>query len=205
MAQERAYQNWRVSWRALNRYRRSTLDYRVAISPDCALATVRSWARRAVRRFGGASPTTLGRDTGRGSPANPRGRLASRRRVHQFRRWALREPEAVETESRVAGLGWREIWREILLRHCWHVRFVLDSKNVDLRESPAVLALLAAIPANRFAATALAELLSRRHGLERAAAEALVRWSRTSVPTLGKEAEGATDSATPSGGMRDRG
>jgi hypothetical protein len=68
----------------------------------------------------------------------------------------------------------------------WHVRFVCDSKNVDLRESLAVLALLGAIPGNRLAATALAELLSRRHGLERAA-EALVRWSRTSVPTLGKE------------------
>jgi hypothetical protein len=34
-------------------------------------------------------------------------------------------------------------------------------KNVNLHESLAVLALLAAIPANRLAATALAELLSR--------------------------------------------
>jgi hypothetical protein len=59
----------------------------------------------------------------------------------------------------------------------WHVRFVSDSKNVDLRESLAVLGLLAAIPANRLAASALAELLSRRRGLERAA-EALVGWSR---------------------------
>jgi hypothetical protein len=41
----------------------------------------------------------------------------------------------------------------------------------------AVLALLAAIPANRLAAVALAELLSRRRSCERIA-EALVRWSR---------------------------
>jgi hypothetical protein len=59
----------------------------------------------------------------------------------------------------------------------WHVRFVCDSKNVDLRESLAVLALLAAIPSNRLAATALAELLSRRRGLERAC-EALVAWAK---------------------------
>jgi hypothetical protein len=59
----------------------------------------------------------------------------------------------------------------------WHVRFVYDSKNADLRESQAVLALLAAIPANRLAATALAELLSRRRSCERIA-EALVRWLR---------------------------
>jgi hypothetical protein len=43
----------------------------------------------------------------------------------------------------------------------WHLRFVQDSKNVDLRASLAVLALLAAIPTNRLAALALAELLSR--------------------------------------------
>jgi hypothetical protein len=48
----------------------------------------------------------------------------------------------------------------------WHVRFVYGSKNVGIRESQAVLALLAAIPANRVAAAALADLLSRR-GLER--------------------------------------
>ena len=49
--------------------------------------------------------------------------------------------------------------------------------NVDLRESLAVLALLVAIPANRLAAAALAELLSRRRSCERIA-EALVRWAR---------------------------
>ena len=59
----------------------------------------------------------------------------------------------------------------------WHVRFLQETKSVDLRESLAVLALLAAIPANRLAATALAELLSRRRSCERIA-EALVRWSR---------------------------
>jgi hypothetical protein len=59
----------------------------------------------------------------------------------------------------------------------WHGRSLHESKNVDLRESLAVLVLLAAIPANRLAATALAELLSRRRSCEQIA-EALVRWSR---------------------------
>jgi hypothetical protein len=59
----------------------------------------------------------------------------------------------------------------------WHVRFLQETKNVDLRESLAVLVLLAAIPANRPAAAALAELLSRRRSCERIA-EALVRWWR---------------------------
>jgi len=58
----------------------------------------------------------------------------------------------------------------------WHSRFLQETKNVDLRESLAVLTLLAAIPANRLAATALAELLSRRRSCERIA-EALVQWS----------------------------
>jgi hypothetical protein len=59
----------------------------------------------------------------------------------------------------------------------WHARFLQETKNVDLREGLAVLALLAAIPANRLAASALAELLQRRRSCERIA-EALVRWSR---------------------------
>jgi sialic acid synthase SpsE len=59
----------------------------------------------------------------------------------------------------------------------WHARFLHETKNVDLRESLAVLALLAAIPANRLAATALAELLGRRASCERIT-KALVRWSR---------------------------
>ena len=58
-----------------------------------------------------------------------------------------------------------------------HARFVFETKNVDIRESLAVLALLAAIPSNRLAAAALAELLSRRRSCERIA-EGLVRWSR---------------------------
>ena len=60
----------------------------------------------------------------------------------------------------------------------WHGRFVNDSKNVDLRESLAVLSLLAAIPANRLAALALADLLSRRRGMERPC-ETLVAWARS--------------------------
>jgi Beta-lactamase superfamily domain len=39
----------------------------------------------------------------------------------------------------------------------WHVRFVQETKNVDIRLSQAVLALLTAIPANALAAAALAE------------------------------------------------
>jgi hypothetical protein len=59
----------------------------------------------------------------------------------------------------------------------WHVRFLQEIPNVELRESLAVLSLLVAIPANRLAAAGLAELLSRRRSCERIA-EALVRWSR---------------------------
>jgi hypothetical protein len=59
----------------------------------------------------------------------------------------------------------------------WHLRFAQEVPNVELRESVAVLSLLVAIPANRMAATALAELLCRRRSCERLA-EALVRWSR---------------------------
>ena len=59
----------------------------------------------------------------------------------------------------------------------WHVRFAQEVPHVDLRESLAVLALLTAIPANRLAAAALAELLSRQRSCERIA-EALVSWSR---------------------------
>jgi hypothetical protein len=59
----------------------------------------------------------------------------------------------------------------------WNARFLQEVPHVDLRESLAVLALLLAIPANRLAASALADLLSRRRSCERIA-EALVRWSR---------------------------
>jgi selenocysteine lyase/cysteine desulfurase len=62
----------------------------------------------------------------------------------------------------------------------WHARFLQEVPNVHLRESQAVLALLAAIPVNSLAAAALAELLSRRRSCERSA-EALVRWSRTAA------------------------
>jgi hypothetical protein len=50
----------------------------------------------------------------------------------------------------------------------WHARFVYETKNVDIRESVAVLALLTAIPANRLSASALAELFSRRRVLSAA-------------------------------------
>jgi hypothetical protein len=58
----------------------------------------------------------------------------------------------------------------------WHSRFVVETPRLELRESQAVLGLLAAIPANRLAAAALAELLSRRRSCERIG-ETLVRWS----------------------------
>jgi hypothetical protein len=59
----------------------------------------------------------------------------------------------------------------------WHTRFVHEHPSVDVRESQATLALLAALPDHRDAAAALAELLSRRRGLERAR-EVLVAWAR---------------------------
>jgi hypothetical protein len=59
----------------------------------------------------------------------------------------------------------------------WHLRFVSEEAGVDLHESQAVLALLSAIPEHRNAAGALAELLARRRGLERAC-EVLVAWAR---------------------------
>ena len=46
------------------------------------------------------------------------------------------------------------------------LRLRAKTKNVDIRESVAVLALLTAIPANRLAALALAELFCRRRSLE---------------------------------------
>jgi hypothetical protein len=49
------------------------------------------------------------------------------------------------------------------------LRLRAKTKNVDIRESVAVLALLTAIPANRLAAAALTELFSRRRSLERCA------------------------------------
>jgi len=82
--------------------------------------------------------------------------------------------EALELTLLLAG-GEPEKYERAVVR--WHVRFLQETNNVDLRESLAVLVLLAAIPANRTAATALAELLSRRRSCERIA-EALVRWSR---------------------------
>jgi hypothetical protein len=48
--------------------------------------------------------------------------------------------------------------------------------KVEMRESQAILSLLALVPVSRLAAAALAELLSRRKGLERVA-DALVRWA----------------------------
>ncbi len=59
-----------------------------------------------------------------------------------------------------------------------HTRFVYETKNVDIRESVAVLALVTAIPANRLAASAPAELFGGRRSLERCA-EALIQWART--------------------------
>ena len=82
--------------------------------------------------------------------------------------------EALELTLLLAG-GEPEKYERAVVR--WHVRFLQETNNVDLRESLAVLVLLAAIPANRTAATALAELLSRRRSCERIA-DALVRWAR---------------------------
>jgi hypothetical protein len=59
----------------------------------------------------------------------------------------------------------------------WHTRFADEVPRLELRESQAVLALLAAIPANRLAAAALSELLGRRRSCERIA-ETLASWVR---------------------------
>ena len=82
--------------------------------------------------------------------------------------------EALELTLLLAD-GEREKYERAAFR--WHTRFVAEIPNLELRESQAVLALLAAVPVNRLAATALAELVSRRRSCERIA-EALVRWSR---------------------------
>ena len=81
----------------------------------------------------------------------------------------------------------------------WHVRFLQEVPNVDLREDQAALALLAAIPANLLAVAALAELLSRRRSCERAC-EALVRWSgRRSTTSQASEVTGSLQVAPSSG------
>ncbi len=58
----------------------------------------------------------------------------------------------------------------------WHGRFVLETRGVGWAESQAVLALLGALngPRGGEACHALADLLSGRHGFEKAG-EALVR------------------------------
>jgi hypothetical protein len=58
-----------------------------------------------------------------------------------------------------------------------HAATVRARLNVGIRESQAVLALLAAIPVNSLAAAALAQPLSRRRGLERPR-KTLVAWAR---------------------------
>jgi hypothetical protein len=62
----------------------------------------------------------------------------------------------------------------------WHGRYCREVRDVDLDEGSAVLATLGALrgPSSKVAASALAELLSRRRDLERAC-EALVVWARS--------------------------
>jgi hypothetical protein len=59
----------------------------------------------------------------------------------------------------------------------WHARFMREVSKVEMRESQAILSLLALVPVSRLAAAALAELVSQRRGLERAC-EVLVAWAR---------------------------
>ena len=59
----------------------------------------------------------------------------------------------------------------------WHARFMREVPKVEMRESQAILSLLALVPVSRLAAAGLAEVLSGRRGLERAC-EALVSWAR---------------------------
>jgi hypothetical protein len=82
--------------------------------------------------------------------------------------------EALELTLLLAGAEPAKFERAARRRHA---RFVREVPKVDLRESQAVLALLAAIPVNRLAAEALAELVVTGRGPE-PVAEALVRWTR---------------------------
>jgi hypothetical protein len=59
----------------------------------------------------------------------------------------------------------------------WHARFMREVPKVEMRESQAILSLLALVPVSRLAATALAKLLSRSRRLERVC-EVLVAWAR---------------------------
>jgi hypothetical protein len=59
----------------------------------------------------------------------------------------------------------------------WHARFMREVPKVEMRESQAILSLLALVPVSRLAAVALAELVSQRRGLERAC-EVLDAWAR---------------------------
>jgi hypothetical protein len=59
----------------------------------------------------------------------------------------------------------------------WHARFMREVPKVEMRESQAILSLLALVPVSRLGAAALAELLARRRGLERPY-EVLVAWAR---------------------------
>jgi hypothetical protein len=110
---------------------------------------------------------------------------------HRFRRALDREnvTDALSAATELQSVGLTEALELTLLLLAdgeltkyeraalrWHLRFVHESKNIDIRESQAVLILLAAIPANRLAAAALAELLGGRREL-RLASEALVRYA----------------------------
>jgi hypothetical protein len=46
----------------------------------------------------------------------------------------------------------------------WHARFMREVPKVEMRESQAILSLLALVPVSRLAAVALAELVSQRQG-----------------------------------------
>ena len=107
---------------------------------------------------------------------NTRGELLVGRRCHQPLRCAIIGglAEALELTLLLVD-GDPEKYERAASR--WHTRFVQETPNVGVRLSQAVLALLVAVPSERLAAAALAELLSRRRSCERIA-EALVRWSR---------------------------
>jgi hypothetical protein len=82
--------------------------------------------------------------------------------------------EALELALLLAD-GDPEKYEQAALR--WHARFMREVPKVEMRESQAILSLLALVPVSRLAAAALAELLGRRRGLERTC-EVLVAWSR---------------------------
>jgi hypothetical protein len=135
--------------------------------------------------------TSLGRpkehDGSGGKPSPAKSRTHVRTTRGKLDRRNVTEALSAATEIQVAGLV-EALELTLLLADRdpakyeraalrWHARFMREVPKVEMRESQAILSLLALVPVSRLAAAALAELLARRRGLERAC-EVLVAWAR---------------------------